>query len=154
MRFSPSLTKAISENKEPPILWWFMLSLSTFIAILFLSQIPEMMRIRQVMQYGDSVPVEIIKPIAFRVGRRDFQYLDFLYQGSNNSVRISYKFFNQIKAKRETKLRHLPKYPDLFLPPDYDTKWQSISHVVLTCFFVFMIPFSIARIYKLRKNNF
>jgi hypothetical protein len=154
MYFSPSLAKTISENREPPIWWWLMLLLSTFIAGLFLSQTPEMMRIRQVMQYGDSVSVEIVKLKAFRVGRRDFQYLDFRYQGSDKTVRISYKFFNQIKTKREIKLRHLSEYPDLFLAPDYDTKWESISHIVLTCFFVFMVPFSIARIYRLRKNDF
>jgi hypothetical protein len=154
MYFPPSLARAISENREPPMLWWLMLLLSTSLAFIFLSQIPEMMRIQQVMQHGDSVIVEVIKPKAFHVGRRNFQYLGFRYQGFDRSVRISYNFFEQIKMKRETKLRHLPEYPDLFLAPDYDIKWESISHVVLTCFFVFMVPFSVARIYRLRKNDF
>lgn len=115
---------------------------------IFLIMIPDAIHKYDIVESGESASVEITQVKETIIGNRNSYSLHFKYLGREKSfISINRELFDAIKHKKETQLRHLSKYPDLFLAPDYDIKWQSISHVILICFFAFMAPFSI---YKIR----
>jgi hypothetical protein len=142
---------AISLDEKSPATWWFMLLLSTLMLVVFLYNIPRAIHIYQVSKSGELASVEITQIKEVTVGSRHTYYLHFKYLGEQqSSITIGKSLSDSIVHDKEIKLRHLSNYPDLFLAPDYDTEGQSISHIILVCFFAFMVPFSIYKIRTLR----
>ncbi len=142
---------AISLDEKSPTTWWFILLLSTLMLTVFLYNIPRAIHTYQVSKSGELASVEITQRKEVVVGNRHTYYLHFKYLGEQqSSITISKNLFDTIRGEKNIKLRHLSDYPDLFLAPDYDTKGQSISHIIIVCFFAFMVPFSIYKIRALR----
>jgi hypothetical protein len=141
---------SVSLDENSPVTWWFMLLLSTFMSGVFLYMIPQEIQIHRVMTNGDLVTVEILQTRETTFGRRHSHWLEFKYQNVEKSIKVSYNFFNHIKGQPKTELLHLSEYPDLFMPLDYNYKSQFVSLSILTCFFVFMVPFSG---FKLRRTS-
>ena len=82
------------------------------------------------------VPVEVVRGSTARISSRAQSYVDFRYAGREHSVRVSHAFRQQVNDAPTTALLHLPEYPDLFLPPDYDDTSQSGSfYGLLATFF-------------------
>ncbi|RZJ88005.1 MAG: hypothetical protein EOO60_11575 [Hymenobacter sp.] len=142
---------AFSLDENSRATWWFMLLLSAFMLTIFSIMIPDAIHKYDIAESGESASVEITQVKETIIGSRHSYSLHFKYLGEEKPfIGISRKLFDAIKHKKETQLGHLPEYPNLFLAPDYDIKWQSISHVILVCFFAFMVPLSIYKIRTLR----
>lgn len=114
----------------------FLLVLCGGLALLFLIQVPELWRIRQVGQQRQFVDVEVLRGSTFTFGKQSQSYLDFRYAEQAHSVRVSHAFRQQASTLPTTAMLHLSEYPDLFLPPDYDFKGQLFSYSVLITFFL------------------
>ena len=142
-----------SGTYESPVVWWFMLLLSTFMAAVFTSMIPVALCTREVVKEDKYVTVEVLKIRTSPFGRNPSHDLYFYYQGYNGNVRLGYNFFNQIQGKKQVQLLHLEKFPTLFvppiMPPDYNDRGQFYSLIILTCFFVFMVPYCALKVYRL-----
>jgi hypothetical protein len=142
-----------SEAYDSPVKWWFMLLLSTFMAIAFSCMVPESLRAREVVKQGKYVTVEVLKIRTSSFGRNPSHYLYFDYQGYNGNVRLGYKFLSEIQGKKEVRLLHLEKFPTLFvppiMPPDYNDTSQFYSLIILVCFMIFMVPYCAVKIYRL-----
>lgn len=140
-----------SLDENSIVTWWLMLLLSTFMLVIFLIMIPDAVHKYEIASSGQLSTVKIIIINRLTLGNKHTISLHFKYLDDKEKfINISKNFSNTIKNKEETQLQHLPKYPNLFLAPDYDIRWQSISHVALICFFSFMVPFSIYKIRTLR----
>ena len=140
-------------TQESPVTWWFMLLLSVIMATAFLCMIPDALRTHEVVEGGKYVTVKVLKIETSPFGRRPSHDLNFYYQGYNGNVRLGYNFFSQIQGKEEVQLLHLEKFSTLFIPPimppDYNDTSQFYSLIILTCFFVFMVPYSGFKVYRL-----
>ena len=142
----------LSLDENSPATWWLMLFISTVLLSVCLYTIPAAIHKYEISKNGRLVSVEITQANESALGSRHSYYLHFKYLNQEKPfLGISRKFFDTIKHSRETQLWHLPEYSDLFLAPDYDVKWESISQVLLICFFAFMWPFSICKIRTLRR---
>lgn len=143
---------SFSLDENSPVTWWFMLLLSAFMLTVFLYMIPDAIHKYEIAKSGGLSTVEITQVKETVLGSRHSYSLHFKYLGEKKPfISIGRKLFDTIKHRKEMQLGHLPKYPDLFLAPDYNIKWQSISHIALICFFSFMVPFSIYKIRTLRN---
>ena len=123
-------------------------------AIVFLCMVvPENLRAREVVREGKYVAVEVLKIKASNFGRKSPHYLVFYYQGYTGNINLGYNFFSRIQGKKEVRLLHLEKFPTLFvppvMPPDYNDTGQFYSLIILTCFFVFMVPYCALKVYRL-----
>jgi hypothetical protein len=114
----------------------FLVVLCGGLALLFLLQVPQLWRIRQVGQRRQLVEVEVLRGSTFTLGKRAQSYLDFRYADRVHSVRVSNAFRQQASRSSTTAMLHLSEYPNLFLPPDYDFKGQLFSYSVLITFFL------------------
>lgn len=120
-----------------------LLLLSGGLALIFLLMLPEGRRITRVVEQGRVVPVEVIHSSTERLGNRAQSYLDFRYAGRNHTVRVSHVFRQRVKDAHTTGLLHLPEYPDLFLPPDYDNQSQSNALYGLVVMFLGFASYSL-----------
>ncbi|MBJ6110062.1 hypothetical protein JAO73_13650 [Hymenobacter sp. BT523] len=150
----PPLKPNKSGTYESPVIWWFMLLLSTFMAVVFSTMVfPENLRAREVVKEGKYVTVDVLQTKISNFGRSPKHYLVFYYKGYTGNINLGYKFFNLIQGKKEVRLLHLEKFPKLFvppiMPPDYNDEGQFYSLIILTCFFVFMVPYSAHKVYQL-----
>lgn len=145
-----------SGTYESPVVWWFMLMLSTFMAVVFTSMIPVALRTREVVKEDKCVTVEVVKIRTSPFGRNPSHDLYFYYRDYNGNVRLGYNFFSQIQGKKQVQLLHLEKFPTLFvlpiMPPDYNDRSQFYSLIILTCFMVFMVPYCALKIYRLSSK--
>jgi hypothetical protein len=80
-------------------------------------------------------------------------YLDFRFAEHAHSVRVSHAFRQRVSTLSTTAMLHLPEYPDLFLPPDYDFKGQLLSYSVLIAFFLGSAGYSIWMLVKENSNR-
>jgi hypothetical protein len=126
----------------------FLLVLCGGLSLLFLMQVPEMWRIRQVGQRRQFVEVEVLRGSTFTLGKRAQSYLYFRFAGQAHSVRVSHAFRQRVSTLSTTALLNLPEYPDLFLPPDYDFKGELLSYSVLITFFLGSTGYSIWMLVK------
>lgn len=139
-------------DENSPGTWWLMLLISTILLSVFLYTIPDAIHKYDVSKNGKLVSVEVTEVKELTIGSRHSYSLHFDYLNQKKPfLAIGPSLFAAIKHDKETQLRHLPEYPDLFLAPDYDVKGQSISQVLLICFFAFMWPYSIYKIRTLRR---
>ena len=142
----------ISLDENSPATWWLMLLISTVLLSVFLYTIPDAIHKYDVSKNGKLVSVEVTEVREVTIGSRHSYSLHFNYLNQQKPIlTIGRSLFDAIKYNKETQLRHLPEYPDLFLAPDYDVKGQSISQILLICFFAFMWPYSIYKIHTLRR---
>ena len=142
----------LSLDENSPATWWLMLFISTVLLSVCLYTIPAAIHKYEISKNGRLVSVEITHANESTLGSRHSYYLHFKYLNQQKPVlTIGRNLFDAIKNDKETQLRHLSEYSDLFLAPDYDVKGQSISQVLLICFFAFMWPFSIYKIRMLRR---
>jgi hypothetical protein len=143
---------SFSLDENSPATWWLMLLISTVLLSVFLYTIPDAIHKYDVSNNGKLVFVEVTEVREVSIGSRHSYSLHFNYLNQKKPIlTIERSHFDAIKHDKETQLRHLPKYPDLFLAPDYDVKGQSISQVLLIYFFAFMWPYSIYKIRTLRR---
>ena len=143
---------SISLDENSPATWWLMLLISTVLLSVFLYTIPDAIHKYYVSKNGELVSVTVTEVREVIIGSRHSYSLHFKYLNQQKPVlTIGRNLFDAIKHDKETQLRHLLEYSDLFLAPDYDVKGQSISQVLLICFFAFMWPFSIYKIRMLRR---
>ncbi|MBU6120886.1 hypothetical protein [Hymenobacter siberiensis] len=143
---------SFSLDENSPATWWLMLLISTVLLSVFLYTIPDAIHKYDVSKNGKLVSVEITEVREVTIGSRHTYSLHFNYLNQKKPIlTIGRSLFDAIRHDKETQLRHLPEYPDLFLAPDYDVKGQSISQVLLICFFAFMWPYSINKIRTLRR---
>jgi hypothetical protein len=126
----------------------FLLVLCGGLALLFLMQAPQLWRIRQVGQRKQLVEVEVLRGSTFTLGKRSQSYLSFRYAEQTHSVRVSHAFRQRVSTLSTTVMLHLPEYPDLFLPPDYDFKGQLFSYSALITFFLGSAGYSIWMLVK------
>ena len=129
-----------------------LLLLSAGMALLFLRQVPESRRIARVVQQGRVVPVEVIHASTAGFGNRAQSYVDFRYAGREHSVRVSHMFRQRVNDAPTTTLLHLPEYPDLFLPPDYDDTSQSSSFYGLLAMFFSIAGYCLFMLFKKRAE--
>ena len=142
---------SFSLDENSPTTWWLMLLISTVLLSVFLYTIPDAIYKYDISKHGTLVTVETTQVKEVTIGNRHSYYLHFKYLNQKKpTLTIGRGLFDLIKHNRETQLWHLPEYPDLFIAPDYDVNGQSISQIVLICFFAFMLPFSIYKIRTLR----
>ena len=125
-----------------------LLLLSGVMALLLLRQVPESRRIERVVQQGRAVIVEVVRGSTVGLGTRAQSYLDFRYAGRSNSLRVSHAFRQRVNNAPTTALLHLPEYPELFLPPDYDSKSQSSSFYGLITLFLGSAGYSLFMLIK------
>lgn len=126
----------------------FLLVLCGGLALLFLMQVPQLWRIRQVGQRKHLVEVEVLRGSTFTFGKRSQSYLDFQYDKQAYSVRVSHAFRQQASKLPTTAMLHLPEYSDLFLPPDYDFTGELFSCSALIAFFLGSAGYSIWMLVK------
>ena len=142
---------SISLDENSPSTWWLMLLMSTVLLSVSIYKIPEAINKYDISKHGRLVSVEITQAKEVIIGSRHSYYLHFNYLNQKKpDLTIEHSLFDAIKHNKETQLWHLPKYPDLFLAPDYDVKRESVLQVLLICFCAFMVPFSIYKISILR----
>ena len=125
-----------------------LLLLSGVMALLLLVQLPEMRRTQRVVQQGRAVTVEVVRGSTFGAGTRAQSYVDFRYAGQAHSLRVSHAFRQQVNDALTTDLLHLSDYPDLFLPPDYDSKSQTNSLYWLLALFLGSVGYSLFMLLK------
>lgn len=118
--------------------------------VMLLKEVPEAIRIRRVVTKKQSVEVRLMSKSSIDFGKRSASYIDFDYEGQKYSVRVSRSFLDRIKASQVTRLLHLPEYPALFLPPDYDGNSQSTSFLMLILLFTVTSGYSV---FMLLKEN-
>lgn len=121
---------------------------SGIMALLMLMQLPQMQRTQRVVQRGRVVTVEVVRGSTFGVGTRAQSYMDFRYAGQAHSLRVPHAFRQRINNASTAELLHLPEYPDLFLPPDYDSKSQTNSLYWLLALFVGSMGYSLFMLLK------
>ena len=139
---------SFSLDENSPATWWLMLLISVVLLSVFSYMIPDAIHKYDISKHEKLVTVEVTQVKEVTIGNRHTYSLHFKYLNQKKpTLTIGRSFFDSIKHNKETQLWHLPEYPDLFISPDYDVKGQSISQIVLICFFAFMLPYSI---YKIR----
>ncbi|TGE23197.1 hypothetical protein [Hymenobacter metallicola] len=129
-----------------------LLLLNGGLALIFLLQLPESWRITRVVEQGRVVPVEVIHGSTVRLGNRAQSYLDFRYAGRSHSVRVSHALRQRVKGAPTIDLLHLPEYPDLFLPPDYNDQSQSNSLYGLLVMFLGFAGYCLFMLIKKRSD--
>jgi hypothetical protein len=133
---------------------WCLISLiSLLLSGAFLYNIPGLLRIRQLGQSKSFVSVQIVRTVEAKLGKQHSYYLHFSYQSQEKSARVSRSFAEQVQALKTTKLFHLPQYPDLFLPPDYDFRGELISHIALIMLFLFTLGYSVKMIFMTENQR-
>ena len=125
-----------------------LLLISGVMALLMLLQLPEMQRIQRVVQRGHAVTVEVVRGSTFGGGTRAQSYVDFRYAGQAHSLRVSHAFRQRVNNASTAELLHLSEYPDLFLPPDYDSKSQTNSLYWLLALFLGSVGYSLFMLLK------
>lgn len=92
---------------------------------------PEIMREQAVARRGHLVQVQVTRLFQVHLGKTHSYYLHFRYQGRNQSISVGRSDLEQATVGKYVSLRHLERYPDLFLPAYETMRWEFVPRVFL-----------------------
>lgn len=127
-------------------IWLFTLVVGLLFAGLMVYTSPEVLRKREVARHGLLVPVRVTRLSQFHLGKTHSYYLFFRYQDQDRSIRVARNEMEEATVGQLTSLRHLDRYPDLFLPANETMRFEFVPRILLFVFGIYAAFYSISKL--------